>query len=78
MNEIVKKNVLAGDKFMPEITLKKVGFTYTFGGPVTENKKAIQTLRKHETPGISRGTNWIKLAFNPIWLLMISRICLEE
>ena len=78
MNEVVKKNFLAGDKFMPEITLKQVGFTYTFGGTVTENKKSIQTLSKHETPSISRGTNWIKLAFNPIWLLMISWICLEE
>ena len=29
MNEIVNKLLLAGDKFMPKIHLKQLGFTYS-------------------------------------------------
>ena len=29
MNEIVNKLLLAGDKFMPEMHLKQLGFTYS-------------------------------------------------
>ena len=35
MNEIVKKILLAGDKFMPEMHLKQPGFTYSACGPFT-------------------------------------------
>ena len=38
MNEIVKKILLAGDKFMPEMHLKQPGFTYSACGPFTKNK----------------------------------------
>ena len=38
MNEIVNKYLLAGDKFIPEIHLKQLGFTYSAGGPFTKNK----------------------------------------
>ena len=37
-NEIVNKLLLAGDKFMPEMHLKKPGFTYSACGPFTKNK----------------------------------------
>ena len=42
MNEIVKKTLLAGDKFMPEIHLKQPEFTYSACGPFTKNIKGIQ------------------------------------
>ena len=41
MNEIVKKFLLAGDKFMPEIHLKQPGFIYSVCGPFTRNKEKI-------------------------------------
>ena len=41
MNEIVSKLLLAGDKFMPEMHLKKPRFTYSACGPFTKNKERI-------------------------------------
>ena len=38
MNEIVNKVLLAGDKFMPEMYLKQLGFTYSACGSFTKNK----------------------------------------
>ena len=35
MNEIVNKCLLASDKFMPEMHLKQLGFTYSACGPYT-------------------------------------------
>ena len=47
MNEIVNKFLLGGDTFMPEMHLKKPGFTYSACGPFTKNKgknwKFVQT-----------------------------------
>ena len=51
MNEIVNKFLLAGDKVMPEIHLKQLGFTYSACGPFTKNKKRIQKFK--ETGGTS-------------------------
>ena len=42
MNEIVHEVLLAGDKFMPEMHLKQIGFTYSACGPFTKNKKRIE------------------------------------
>ena len=42
MNQIVQKNLLAGDKFMPEMHLKQPGYTYSACGPFTRNKQRIQ------------------------------------
>ena len=41
MNEIVKKFLLAEDKYMPEMHLKQPRFTYRVCGPFTENKEII-------------------------------------
>ena len=38
MNEVVKKVLLAGDKFMPEMHLRQTGFTYGACEPFTKNK----------------------------------------
>ena len=64
MNEIVNKFLLARDKFMPEIHLRQLGFTYSASGPITKNKERIQELkRKQEIDDIFIKTNLIRLAF---------------
>ena len=42
MNEIVKKLLLMGDKFMPGMHLKQPGFIYCACGPFTKNKQRIE------------------------------------
>ena len=44
MNEIVKKKLLTSDKFMPEMRLKQLGFTYSACGPFTKNKEKIEKV----------------------------------
>ena len=46
MNETVNKFLLEGDKFMPEIHLKQLGFTYSACGPFTKNKERIQKFKE--------------------------------
>ena len=46
MNDIANKLLLAGDKFMPEIHLKQLGFSHSASGPFTKNKEGIQKLRE--------------------------------
>ena len=46
MNEIVNKFLLAGDKFMHKMHLKKLGFTYIACGPFTKNKERIQKFKE--------------------------------
>ena len=65
MNEIVKKNLLTGDKFIPEMHLKQPGFTYTACGPFTKNEESIQKF-KQEIQAIFPKMNLISLVFNMI------------
>ena len=46
MNEIVNNFLLAGDKFMPEMHLKQLGFTYIACGPFTTNNEWIQKFKE--------------------------------
>ena len=46
MNEIANKNLLAEDKFMPEMHLKQPGFTYSDCGPFTKDKERIQKFKE--------------------------------
>ena len=46
MNETVNKFLLAGDKFMPEMHLKQLGFTYSACGPFTKNKERVQKFEE--------------------------------
>ena len=46
MNEIVNRFLLAGDKFMPEMHLRQLGFTYSACGPFTKNKERIQKSKE--------------------------------
>ena len=39
MNEIINKFLLVGDKFMPEMHLRKPGITYSACGPFAKNKE---------------------------------------
>ena len=48
MNEIFDKFLLGGNKFMPEMHLKQLGFTYSACGPFTKNKERIQKFEKTE------------------------------
>ena len=45
MKEIVNKFILVGDKFMWEMYLKQLGFTYSACGPFTKNKERIQKFK---------------------------------
>ena len=58
MNETVKKFLLAGDKFMPEIYLRQLGFTYSACQTFTKNKERTQTFKEKED---SRNINQNKL-----------------
>ena len=45
MNKIINKFLLTGDKFLPELYLKKPGFTYSACGPFTKNREKSQKFR---------------------------------
>ena len=42
MNETLNNFLLVGDKFMPEMHLKQLGFTYSACGSFTKNKERIE------------------------------------
>ena len=46
MNEIVRKFLLAGDKFMSEMHLRQSGFIYSACGPFTKHKERIQKCKE--------------------------------
>ena len=46
MNEIVYKFLLAGDRFIPKMHLKQVGFTYSACGVFTKNKERIKNFKE--------------------------------
>ena len=52
MNEIVNKFLLAGNKFMPEMHLRQLGFTYSASVPFTKNKERINKSNKEEIQNI--------------------------
>ena len=52
MNDIIKKFLLVGDKFMPEMHLRQPGFTYCACGPFPKRKKEYKSLSKLEIQDI--------------------------
>ena len=58
MNKIVDKFLLAGDKFMPGMHLKKPGFTYSACGPLTNNKERTQKFKER---GDTKFSYWNEL-----------------
>ena len=45
MNELINRNLLAGDKSISEMHLRQPGFTYGASGPFTKNKERIQNVK---------------------------------
>ena len=43
---MIRKFLLAGDKFIPEMHLRQPRFTYSACGPFTENKERIQIFKE--------------------------------
>ena len=71
MNERVSKILSVGDKFMPEMHLRKHRFTYSSCGHLQEIKKEYKNFKKHEIQVIFMTTNLIKLVFNMTLLMEI-------
>ena len=46
MNKIVNKFLSTGDKFMPELHSKQLGFTYSACGPFTKHRERIRKFRE--------------------------------
>ena len=46
MNKIINKFLLTGDKFMTEMHLRQLEFTYSACGPFTKNKERIQKFKE--------------------------------
>ena len=44
MSAILKKKLLEGDKFMPEMHLRQPEFTYSYCGPFTKNIEKIKKI----------------------------------
>ena len=53
MSEIVNKFLLVGDKFMPEMHLRKPGFTCCACVSFKKTKKKYENLKKQEIHNIS-------------------------
>ena len=73
MNEIVKKFLLVGDKFVPEMHLKQPGFAYSACGPFSKNKERIEKFMQTGNTNFIK-MNLIKLVFNTIWLMAKQKI----
>ena len=74
MNEIVKKRLLAGDKFMPEMHLKQPGFTYSASDSFTRNKERIEKFMQTENTDSIYKKSLIRLALNTIWPMVNQKI----
>ena len=74
MNKIMKKFLLAVDKFMPEMHLKQPEFTYNARGPFTKSKERMKSLCKLELQIFFTEMSLIKLVFNMIWLMVNQKI----
>ena len=46
MNNIINKFLLAGDKFIPEMHLRQLQFTYSACGPFTKHKQRIKKFKE--------------------------------
>ena len=74
MNEMVNKFLLAGDKFMPEMHLKKTDLLTVLVGHLLKTKKEFKNLKKQEVQAIFTKMNLIRLVFNMIWHMEILKI----
>ena len=50
MNNVIKKFLLVGDKFMPEMHLRQPQFVYSACGPFTRHKERIKKFKQTGDP----------------------------
>ena len=74
MNEVVNKVLVAGHKYMPEMPLKQLGFTYSTCGSFTKNKETIEKFIRQEIQILLTETSLIKPVFNMICLMVNQKI----
>ena len=74
MNEIVSKVLLAWDKFMPEMHLRQPRFSYNAVNHKLKTKSKYKSLKQQEIQDIFIKMNYVKLAFNMVWLIEIVKI----
>ena len=48
MNKIINKCLLAGNKLIPNVYLRQLGFTYSACGSFTKNKERIKQFKEAE------------------------------
>ena len=73
MNEIVNVFLLAGNKLMPEMHLKQLGFTYSACGKFIKNKERKQKFRETRDSRFIK-MSLLKVAFDMILLIEILKI----
>ena len=64
MNKTVNKFLLVGDKFLPEMHLRQLRFTYSNWDHLQKTKKEYKSSKKEKIRNIFIKTNYIKLVFN--------------
>ena len=64
MNEIIKKFLLAGDKFMPEMHLNNQDLLIVLVDHLLKTEEELKNLKKQETQTIFTKMNLIRLVFN--------------
>ena len=74
MNEIVNKFLLVGDKLMPKMHFKQLGFTYSALVHLLKTNKELKSLCKLEIQILFIKMNLIRLVFNMIWLMTNEKI----
>ena len=70
MNETVNKNLVAEDKYMPEMYLKQLVFTYSAWVQLLKTKKELKNLSRQEIQLISTK----ELVFNIVWPMVNIKI----
>ena len=71
MNKIVNKFLRVRDKFLPEMHLKRPGFTFSACGPFTKNKERVEKfMQTGNTDSIYKN----ELKINMIWLMVNQKI----
>ena len=71
MNEIVNTFLLVGDKFMPEMHLKQLGFTYSACGTFTKKNWKVYADWKKK---IIYKNKLDKAIFSMIWLMANQKV----
>ena len=74
MSEVVNKVLVTVDKYIPEMSLKQLGFTYSTCGPFAKNKETIEKFIRQEIQILLTEASLIKPVFNMIFLMVNQKI----